>query len=82
VTVSLEEGKKVDMAKAVKQSPLTRKQLVRDENNQSIDDHAVEVFKASEEARIKEESKMDERKEQAVTHDRNLRTPFWNFFRP
>jgi type II secretory pathway component GspD/PulD (secretin) len=82
VTVSLEDGKKVDMAKAVKQSPLTRKQLVRDENNQAIDDHAVEVFKGSEEARIKEESKIDERKEQAVTHDRKLRTPFWSFFRP
>jgi type IV pilus assembly protein PilQ len=82
VTVSLEDGHKVDMAKAVKQSPLTRKQLVRDENNQTIDDHAVEVFKGSEEARIKEETKINERKEQAVTRDRNLRTPFWNFFRP
>lgn len=82
VTVSLEDGKNFDVNKAVKQSPLTRKQLVRDENNQVIDDSAVEAMKSREESRIKEETKMNARKEQATAHDHNFRKPFWSFLRP
>ncbi len=82
VTVSLEDGQSFDVAKAVKQSPLTRKQIARDENNQAIDDQAIDAFKVSEAARIGEETKINDRKEQAASHDRALRKPFWNFLRP
>ncbi len=82
VTVSLEDGKNFDMAKAVKQSPLTRKQMVRDENNQIVDDHEVDAFKASDESRVEENAKISDRKSQAESHDRALRKPFWSFLRP
>jgi type II secretory pathway component GspD/PulD (secretin) len=82
VTVSLEDGKSFDVAKAVKQSPLTRKQLVRDENNQVVDDRAVELFKEQGDSRTKDEIRVIERKEQAESHDRTLLAPARKILRP
>ncbi len=62
VTVSLEDGKSFDIEKAVKQSPLTRKQLIRDENNQIIDDRTVELFKAQDDKRVADEIKTLEKR--------------------
>ena len=82
VTVALEDGKSFDVAKAVKQSPLTRKQLVLDENNQVVDDRAVELYKANSDSRIKDEVRVIERKEQAESHARTLLAPVRHILRP
>lgn len=82
VTVSLEDGKNFDVNKAVQKSPLTRKQLIRDDNNQVVDDRDVELFKKQEEGRIKEDIKIIERKDKVESRDRAMRKPFWSFLRP
>lgn len=62
VTVSLEDGKTFDIEKAIEQSPLTRKQLIRDENNQIIDDRKVELFKGQDQMRVEKElDKLDKK---------------------
>jgi general secretion pathway protein D len=82
VTVSLEDGKKFDVDRAVQKSPLTRKQLVREEGNQVVDDRDVDLFKAREDGRIKEDVRIAEQKGKVESRDRTLRKPFWNFLRP
>lgn len=62
VTVSLEDGKSFDLEKAVKTSRLTRKQLIRDENNQIIDDRTIELFKGQDQMRVEKElDKLDKK---------------------
>lgn len=82
VTVSLEDGKNFDVQKAVSQSPLTRRQIVKDENQKIVDDRAVESFKDRDAARVKEDIKVIERNDQAEKHEHMLRKPLWNVLRP
>ena len=82
VTVTLEDGKKFDLDRANKKSPLTRKQLIREEGNQTVDDRDVELFKAREDDRVKEDVRIIEQKGKVESRDRTLRKPFWSFLRP
>ena len=82
VTVSLEDGKDFDLAKAVKKSPLTRKQLARDAGDQIVQDRDIELVEAAEEARIAEDIKEIERQDQIERREREVRKPFWEFLRP
>ena len=75
VTVALEDGLDFDVAKAVRQSPLTRKQLIRDENKQLMDDFAVELFDANSDSRNQDKVRIIEREEQAGVRDRELLAP-------
>jgi type IV pilus assembly protein PilQ len=82
VTVSLEDGHNFNMDQAVKQSPLTRKQMIRDENNQVVEDRAVELFRVNSESRIEDELRVIERMEQGGVNDRKLLTPVRKVLRP
>ena len=57
VTVSLEDGKNFDLAKVVKKSPLARQQIIRDGNNQVIDDQVIELFVDKDQKRVADEVK-------------------------
>jgi type II secretory pathway component GspD/PulD (secretin) len=82
VTVTLEDGKSFDLEKAVKTSPLTRKQQIREDNNQVVQDRDVELFTKQEEGRIAEDVRIIERKDEVKSRDRARRKPFWGFLRP
>jgi type II secretory pathway component GspD/PulD (secretin) len=57
VTVTLEDGKNFDLERSIQKSPLTRRQLIREDNNQIIDDQAIDLFKAKDQGRITDEVK-------------------------
>lgn len=82
VTVALEDGLHNNIEEAVSKSPLTRQQMVRDENNQLIQDRQVEVMKVSEKARVDEEIRKAESAANFDKVNHKVRTPFWDAFRP
>jgi type II secretory pathway component HofQ len=82
VTVTLEDGKSFDLAKSVKTSPLTRKQLILENNNQIVQDRDVELFTKQEEGRMAEDIRIIERRDEVKSRDRAVRKPFWGFLRP
>jgi type II secretory pathway component GspD/PulD (secretin) len=52
VTVSLEDGQSFDIEKTIKQSPLTRQQMIYDENQQVVDDKVIDSFRIQDQIRV------------------------------